>query len=65
VGIDLGVKTHATCSYGEDEHTHYENPKALYSGAKKLRRLQKELARQERGSNRREARLEEDSKAAL
>jgi putative transposase len=54
-GIDLGVKTLAAVSYGEDKHLHYENPKALYSGAQKLRRLQKKLARQEQGSNRRRA----------
>jgi putative transposase len=54
-GVDLGVKTLAAVSYGEDEHVHYENPKALYSGAKKLRRLQKKFCRQEKGSNRRQA----------
>jgi putative transposase len=53
-GIDLGVKTLAAVSCGGDVHVHYENPKALYSGAKKLRRLQKKLSRQEKGSNRRE-----------
>jgi len=55
VGIDLGVKTLAACSYGEDNHVHYENPKALYAGARKLARLQRKLSRQEKGSNRREA----------
>jgi len=54
VGVDLGVKTLAVCSYGNDEYTHYENSKALYSGARKLRKLQKKLSRQEKGSNRRE-----------
>ena len=54
VGVDLGVKTLAACSYGDDNHVHYENPKALYSGARKLRGLQKKLSRQEKGSNRRE-----------
>jgi len=54
VGIDLGVKTLAACSYGEGEHVHYENPKALYAGTMKLRRLQKKLSRQEKGSSRRE-----------
>ena len=53
-GVDLGVKTLATCSHGNDNHTHYQNPKALYSGARKLRGLQKKLSRQEKGSNRRE-----------
>lgn len=54
VGIDLGVKTLATCSCGENEHIHYENLKALHTGARKLRRLQKKLSRQEMGSSRRE-----------
>ena len=54
LGIDLGVKMLAACSYGEDEHVHYENPKALYAGARKLRRLQKKLSRRDRGSYRRE-----------
>ena len=54
VGVDLGVKTLAACSHGNDIHVHYQNPKALYSGARKLRGLQKRLSRQERGSNRRE-----------
>ena len=53
-GIDLGIKTLATCSHGNDNYTHYQNPKALMRGAKKLRQLQKKLARQEKGSNRRE-----------
>jgi putative transposase len=52
-GVDLGVKMLAACSYGEDGHIHYENPKALYAGARKLRRLQRKLSRQEKGSNRR------------
>ena len=55
VGIDLGIKTLAVCSYAEGNYAHYENPKALYTGAKKLRRLQKRLSRQEKGSYRREA----------
>ncbi|MHB8894015.1 MAG: RNA-guided endonuclease InsQ/TnpB family protein [Candidatus Geothermincolia bacterium] len=54
VGIDLGVKTLAACSYGLVEHVHYENPKALHSGARKLKRLQKKLSRQEKGSTRRD-----------
>jgi putative transposase len=55
VGIDLGVKKLAVCSYGEDDHVHYENPKALCAGEKKLAKLQRKLSRQEKGSNRREA----------
>lgn len=54
LGIDLGVKTLAAVSCGQDAHIHYENPKALYSGAKRLRRLQKKHSHQEKGSNRRE-----------
>ena len=53
-GVDLGVKTLAVCSHGNDNHTHYQNPKALYEGSRKLRTLQKKLSRQEKGSNRRE-----------
>ena len=53
-GIDLGVKTLATCSYNKDVHVHYQSPKALYAEAKKLCRLQKKLSRQEKDSNRRE-----------
>lgn len=50
IGIDLGVKTLATCSDG----TQYESAKALRSNEKKLKRLQKKIARQKKGSNRRE-----------
>jgi len=53
-GVDLGVKTLAVCSHGNNKYTHYENPKALYAGSRKLRGLQKKLSRQEKGSNRRE-----------
>ena len=53
-GIDLGVKTLAICSSNADSHDHYENPKALMRAARKLRGLQKKLARQQKGSNRRE-----------
>ena len=54
LGIDLGIKTLATCSWRGEEHVHYENPKALMTGARKLKRLQKRLSRQDKGSNRRE-----------
>lgn len=54
VGIDLGLKNLATCSYGKEKHVHYENPRALLIRAKKLRRLQKKLSRQKKGSNQRE-----------
>lgn len=50
VGIDLGVKTLATCSDG----TKYENPKALVKYEKKLKRLQRHMMkRQQKGSHRR------------
>ena len=53
-GIDLGVKTLAICSNNAYSHDHHENPRALYRAARKLRGLQKKLARQQKGSNRRE-----------
>jgi len=53
-GIDLGIKTLATCSQGNDNHDHYQNPKALMRQARKLARLQKKLSRQEKGSGRRD-----------
>lgn len=46
VGIDLGVKTLATCSDG----TIYENPKALKKNIKKLGRKHKQLSRKKNGS---------------
>jgi putative transposase len=49
------VKTLAVISCSEDEHIHYENPRAIFSGARRLRKLQKKLARQQKGSNRRKA----------
>jgi len=54
-GIDLGVKTLASVSHGGGVCIRYENPRAIYSGARKLRGLQKKLSRQKKGSNRREA----------
>ena len=50
LGVDLGVKTLATCS----DRICYENPKALEGAQKKLRRLQRKLARQQKGSRNRE-----------
>ena len=41
IGVDVGVGTMATCSDG----TAVDNPKALASGLKKLRRLDKAIAR--------------------
>lgn len=51
LGIDLGIKTLATCSDG----TVYENPKALAKHEEHLKRLQKRLSRQQKGSKRRKA----------
>lgn len=50
IGVDLGVKTLAMRSDGIS----YENPKALDEARKKLRRLQRKFARQQRGSRNRE-----------
>lgn len=50
VGVDLGIKTLAVCSSGQS----FENPKALKQAQKKLRRLQRELARRKTGGNNRE-----------
>ena len=49
LGIDMGLKTLATLSDG----TRIESPKALKAAQSELRRLNKKLARQKRGSNRR------------
>ena len=52
VGVDLGIKTLATVSDG----TKYENPKALRSRLKKLKRLSKAVSRKVKGScNRKKA----------
>jgi len=51
LGIDLGIKTLATCSDG----TTYVNPKALIKYEEKLKRLQRKLSRQQKTSNRRKA----------
>jgi putative transposase len=54
VGVDLGIKTLATCSDG----TKFENPKPLARAQRKLRRSQRRLARKVRGSkNRAKAKL--------
>ena len=47
IGIDLGIKTLATCSDG----TSYENPKALKNNLKRLKRKQKQLSRKKLCSN--------------
>jgi putative transposase len=46
VGVDLGIKTLATCSDG----TKFENPKPLARAQRKLRRSQRRLARRVKGS---------------
>jgi putative transposase len=56
VGVDVGISSLAVVSDGR----RYENPKALRGAQRKLRRLNKQLARQEKGSGRRE-----DTKHAL
>lgn len=50
VGIDMGVVRLATLSDG----TVYENPRTLEQHARKIRILQRKLARQKKGSNSRE-----------
>ena len=50
VGVDLGIKTLATCSDG----VIYENPKALRSNLKILKRKSKQLSRKQKGSKNRE-----------
>jgi len=49
VGVDVGISNLAVTSDGR----HYDNPRALKSGLRKLKRLSRKLARQERGSARR------------
>jgi len=50
LGIDLGVKSLATCSDGMS----YDNPKALHKYEKKIKRLQRHMMkRQQKGSRRR------------
>ncbi len=46
VGIDLGIKSLATCSDGAT----YENPKALKKNLKRLKRKQKQLSRKKKSS---------------
>ena len=49
IGIDVGIKTLASCSDGRI----FENPKVLYKHEERLKRLQRKLARQKKGSNNR------------
>lgn len=50
VGVDLGIKTLATCSDG----VIYENPKAFKTNIKKLKRQSRQLSRKRIGSKNRE-----------
>jgi len=45
LGVDLGIKSLATCSDGKV----FDNPKALYKAERKLKRLQRELSRRTKG----------------
>jgi putative transposase len=49
LGIDLGVKALATCSDG----TVFENPKVLYKAERKLKRLEREKSRRQKGGKNR------------
>ena len=49
LGIDLGIKTLATCS----DESQYNNPKALSQLESKIKHQQRKLARKTKGSNRR------------
>lgn len=49
VGVDVGIKTLATCSDG----TTFSNPKALKNNLIKLKRLSKNVSRKAKGSNNR------------
>lgn len=49
IGVDLGIKTLATCSDAQV----FENPKALKSNLKSLKRSQRSLSRKVKGSNNR------------
>ena len=50
VGIDLGIKTFATLSDGQE----IQNPRNLKNAMKKLKRLQRNLSRKTKGSSNRE-----------
>ena len=50
IGIDLGIKTMATCSNGQT----FKNPKALAAKTEQLKRWQKRLSRRKKGSRNRE-----------
>lgn len=58
VGVDLGIKTLAVVSDG----TTFENPNALKSEMRKLRRLQRSLSRKVKGSSNRKKAAEQVAK---
>lgn len=58
VGVDVGLKTLAVTSDGRE----FANPKALYTAERKLTRLSRKLARQTKGSGRRERTKQEIAK---
>jgi len=49
IGVDLGIKTLATCSDGSQ----YDNPKALSKLEDKIKHFQRKFSRKTKGSNRR------------
>ena len=50
LGIDLGIKSMATCSDG----TSYENPMPLKKNLKRLKRIQRRFSKKQKGSNNKE-----------
>ena len=58
VGVDLGIKQLATCSDG----TVFENPKALKSNLKSLKRLQRSVSSKVKGSSNRKKAIEKLAK---
>ena len=50
IGIDMGIKTLVVCSHGKN----FENPKHQKNLQPRLKRLQKQLSKKEKGSNNRE-----------
>jgi len=49
LGVDLGIKSLAVCSDGAV----FENPKALYRAERKLKRIQREVSRRQKGGKNR------------
>jgi len=59
IGVDLGIKEMAVCSDGQ----RFENPKALRKAQRKLKRLQREMARRKKGGRNREKTRKKIAKA--